>query len=47
MKNHFSRMCGKHAKKGHVRFTKKSAIKMELTDDNVLDMFEYDWAYYV
>ena len=41
-KNYFSRMCGKHARKGHARFTKKSVAEMELTDDEALDMFEYD-----
>ena len=38
-KNHFSRMCGKYAKKGYTRFTKKSVAELELTDD---DTFEYD-----
>ena len=41
-KNHFLRMCGKQAKKGHAKFTKKSVAEMELTDDEALDMFEYD-----
>ena len=41
-KNHFLRMCGKLAKKGHTRFTKRSVAKMELTDEDALDMFEYD-----
>ena len=35
-------MCGKQAKKGHAKYTKKSVAEMELTDDEVLDMFEYD-----
>ena len=41
-KNHFLRMCGKHTRKGHARFTKRSVAKMKLTDDEALDMFEYD-----
>ena len=41
-KNHFSRMCGKLAKKGHTRFTKRSVAKMELTDEDASDAFEYD-----
>ena len=35
-------MCGKQAKKGHASYTKKSVAEMELTDDEALDMFEYD-----
>ena len=41
-KNHFLRMCGRHAKKGHTRFTKRPVSQMDLTDGNALDMFEYD-----
>ena len=37
-KNHFPIMCGKHAKKGHAKFTKRSVAEMELTDDNTLDI---------
>ena len=41
-KNHFSRICGKLAKKSHARFTKRSVAEMELTDEDAIDAFEHD-----
>ena len=41
-KNHFSRMCGKLAKKGHTRFVKRSVAEMVLTDEDAIDVFQYD-----
>ena len=41
-KNHFSRMCGKLAKKVHTRFTKRSVAEMELINEDAIDVFEYD-----
>ena len=40
-KNHFSGMCGKHAREGHTKFTKTSVVEMVLPNDDALDMFEY------
>ena len=38
-KNYFKRMC---VRKDHARFTKKSVAKMEVTDNDVFNIVEYD-----